>query len=82
MSDELTDCDCEPGIALLGGASMGFCGCILGLAAWGYRKKQPSIVEDQVAFVPIPRTSPVVSHFDPRHEDQDDASGVESREKQ
>lgn len=52
-----------------------FCGGILGLAAWGYRYKQPSSVEDQVAFVPIPRTSPVVSHFDPRGELGDDAEG-------
>jgi MFS family permease len=49
-----------------------FCGCILGLAAWGYRKKKPVSVEEQVAFVPIPRTSPVVSHFDPRHEAEDE----------
>jgi MFS family permease len=48
------------------------CGAVLGASAWGYRKKQPSSVEDQVAFVPIPRTSPVVSHFDPRHEDEDE----------
>jgi len=48
------------------------CGGILGVAAWGYRQKMPSSVEDQVAFVPIPRTSPVVSHFDPRHEDEDE----------
>ncbi|MBW2178389.1 MAG: MFS transporter [Deltaproteobacteria bacterium] len=44
------------------------CGGILGVVAWIYRHKLPSNVEDQVAFVPIPRTSPVVSHFDPRGE--------------
>jgi len=52
-----------------------FCGGILGLAALGYRYKKPSSVEDQVAYVPIPRTSPVVSHFDPRGESGDDAEG-------
>ena len=49
------------------------CGGILCLAAWWYRLKQPTNVEDQVAFVPIPRTSPVVSHFDPRGEPISDA---------
>ncbi|MBW2611216.1 MAG: MFS transporter [Deltaproteobacteria bacterium] len=44
------------------------CGGTLGVVAWIYRHKLPSNVEDQVAFVPIPRTSPVVSHFDPRGE--------------
>jgi len=48
------------------------CGGVLGVTAWGYRQKQPSSVEDQVAFAPIPRTSPVVSHFDPRHEDENE----------
>lgn len=46
-------------------------GGILGLAAWAYRLKQPVRMEDQVAYVPIPRTSPVVSHFDPRGEPDD-----------
>jgi MFS family permease len=50
-----------------------FCGGILCLAAWGYRRKQPASVKDQVVFVPIPRTSPVVSHFDPRGEPGDGA---------
>ena len=54
-----------------------FCGGMLGLAAWGYRRIQPSSMEDQVAFVPIPRTSPVVSHFDPRGE----AGGYDEDEK-
>ena len=57
-----------------------FCGCNLGLAAWGYRKKQPSSVEDQVTFVPIPRTSPVVSQFDPRHEDEEEPPETGDRE--
>ncbi|MEN8244416.1 MAG: hypothetical protein ABFS43_05895 [Thermodesulfobacteriota bacterium] len=61
-----------------------FCGGVLGLAALGYRHKQPSNVEEQVAFVPIPRTSPVVSHFDPRGEpggyDEDRAQTVGSKE--
>jgi len=58
------------------------CGLILGLAALGYRQKKPSRVEDQVAFVPIPRTSPVVSQFDPRGEtgDDDEERGSDSNE--
>ena len=58
------------------------CGLILGLAALGYRQKKPSRVEDQVAFVPIPRTSPVVSQFDPRGEtgDDDEDRGPDSKE--
>lgn len=42
------------------------CGGILGGTAWIFRKKLPSKVEDQVPFIPIPKTSPVVSTFDPR----------------
>jgi MFS family permease len=56
------------------------CGGILCLAAWGYRYKQPSNVEDQVAFVPIPRTSPVVSQFDPRGEPEDRTTEVGASE--
>ena len=66
-------------IALIGPWGLYFftalCGGILGLAAWGYRQQKPASVEDQVAFVPIPRTSPVVSHFDPRHEAEDEPPG-------
>lgn len=51
-----------------------FCGGTLSLAAWGYSRKRPGSVKDQVAFVPIPRTSPVVSHFDPRGEPGSDAA--------
>lgn len=55
------------------------------MAAWAYRLKQPGRVEDQVAYVPIPRTSPVVSHFDPRGESEDGApedSVPEARDRQ
>ena len=62
-------------IALIGPWGLYFytacCGGILGVTAWSYRQKQPASVEDQVAFAPIPRTSPVVSHFDPRGEAED-----------
>ncbi len=56
------------------------CGGILGVVAWIYRHKMPSNVEDQVAFVPIPRTSPVVSHFDPRGEAEGFFNDAETRE--
>ncbi len=56
------------------------CGGILGVVAWIYRHKLPSNVEDQVAFVPIPRTSPVVSHFDPRGEAEGFFNDAETRE--
>ncbi len=59
-------------IALVGPWGLYFftagCGGILCLSAWGYRYNRPGNMEDQVAFVPIPRTSPVVSQFDPRGE--------------
>lgn len=56
------------------------CGGILGVVAWIYRHKLPSNVEDQVAFVPIPRTSPVVSHFDPRGEAEGFSNDAATRE--
>ncbi len=46
------------------------CGGTLGVVALIYRNIQPSNVEDQVAFIPIPRTSPVVSTLDPRGESE------------
>ena len=42
------------------------CGGILGGAAWVFRKKLPGKIEDQVPFIPIPKTSPIVSTLDPR----------------
>jgi len=42
------------------------CGGILGGAAWIFRKKLPGKIEDQVPFIPIPKTSPIVSTLDPR----------------
>jgi hypothetical protein len=42
------------------------CGGLLGGAAWICRNKLPGKVEDQVPYIPIPKTSPVVSTFDPR----------------
>ncbi|MCG6911277.1 MAG: MFS transporter [Deltaproteobacteria bacterium] len=44
------------------------CGGVLGVSAWLVRYKLPSNVENQVAFVPLHRTSPVASHLDPRGE--------------
>lgn len=42
------------------------CGGTLGLVVWCLRKKLPSNLEEQVPYIPIPRTSPVVSKIDPR----------------
>ncbi len=47
------------------------CGGILGVTAWIYRNKLPVTVEDQVPFVPIPKTSSVVSALDPRGDPDD-----------
>ena len=44
------------------------CGGTLGMLVWGLRNKVPSNFEEQVPYVPIPRTSPVVSNIDPRGE--------------
>jgi len=42
------------------------CGGILGGTAWIYRNKFQINVEDQVPFIPMPKTSSVVSTLDPR----------------
>jgi len=42
------------------------CGGILGVTACIYRIKQSGEVKDQVPFIPMPKTSPVVSVLDPR----------------
>jgi MFS family permease len=42
------------------------CGGLLGGAAWICRNKLPGKVEDQVPYIPIPKTSPIVSVLDPR----------------
>jgi MFS family permease len=47
------------------------CGGILGGTAWIYRNKLPVKVEDQVPFIPIPKTSSVVSALDPRGDPDD-----------
>jgi len=47
------------------------CGGILGGSAWIFRKKLPSKTEEQVPFIPIPKTSPVVSNLDPRGDPDD-----------
>jgi MFS family permease len=47
------------------------CGGILGCAAWICRKWLKGKFEDQVPFVYIPRTSPVVSALDPRGDPDD-----------
>ena len=44
------------------------CGGILGGAAWIFRKKLSSKIEDEVPYIPIPKTSPIVSTLDPRGE--------------
>jgi MFS family permease len=43
------------------------CGGVLGVAAFIYRKKIAGKVEDQVPFIPMPKTSPMVSVLDPRN---------------
>ena len=42
------------------------CGGLLGGAAWFWRNKLSGKVEDQVPFIPVPKTSPMVSTLDPR----------------
>jgi MFS family permease len=44
------------------------CGGTLGAVVWSLRNKLPSNFEEQVPYIPIPRTSPVVSNIDPRGE--------------
>jgi MFS family permease len=44
------------------------CGAVLGITVWSLRNKVPSNLADQVPYVPIPRTSPVVSTIDPRRD--------------
>jgi MFS family permease len=46
------------------------CSGVLGVVVLGLRNKLPRNFEEQVPYVPIPRTSPVVSKFDPRRENQ------------
>ena len=43
------------------------CGGVLGVAAGIYRKKIAGMVEDQVPFISMPKTSPMVSVLDPRN---------------
>jgi len=47
------------------------CGGVLGGAACIYRIKQAGRVEDQVPFIPMPKTSPMVSVLDPRGNPED-----------
>lgn len=47
---------------------MAACGGLLGVATWIFRKKLPGKISDQVPFIPIPKTSPIVSTLDPRGE--------------
>ena len=44
------------------------CGGTLGVVVLGLRNKLPRNFEEQVPYIPIPRTSPVVSNIDPRGE--------------
>ena len=46
------------------------CGGTLGLVVWSLRNKLPGNFEEQVPYIPIPRTSPVVSNIDPRGEQE------------
>ncbi|MEE4265061.1 MAG: MFS transporter [Desulfobacteraceae bacterium] len=47
------------------------CGGTLGIIVWGLRNKLPRNFENQVPYIPIPKTSPVVSTIDPRGEHED-----------
>jgi MFS family permease len=47
------------------------CGGILGVAACIYRIKLAGRVEDQVPFIPLPKTSPMVGVLDPRSNPED-----------
>jgi len=47
---------------------MAACGGLLGGAAWIFREKLSGKISDQVPFIPIPKTSPIVSTLDPRGE--------------
>ena len=47
------------------------CGGILGVAACIYRLKLAGRVEDQVPFIPMPKTSPMVGVLDPRSNPED-----------
>jgi MFS family permease len=56
------------------------CGGVLGIVVAFLRNKLPRNIEQQVPYVPIPRTSPVISTIDPRGEPQvqydvDESSG-------
>ncbi len=42
------------------------CGGALGVIVLSLRNKLPSNFEEQVPYIPVPRTSPVVSNIDPR----------------
>ena len=46
------------------------CGGTLGLVVWSLRNRLPSNIEEQVPYIAIPRTSPVVSNIDPRGEQE------------
>lgn len=46
------------------------CGGILGVLVLSLQNKLPRNFEEQVPYIPIPRTSPVVSKIDPRREGQ------------
>jgi MFS family permease len=58
------------------------CGGVLGGTAWICRKKFPGKAEDRVPFIPIPKTSPVVSALDPRGDTdaRSEAGGVRTRQ--
>ena len=51
------------------------CGGILGVAAFICRKNLARKVEDQVSFVPMPKTSPMVGVLDPRSNPEDYSLG-------
>ncbi len=52
------------------------CGGSLGVAAWIFRKKLPSKIEDEVPYVAIPKTSPMVGTLDPRGEPEGDVKNA------
>jgi MFS family permease len=49
----------------------GACGGVFSLAAFIGRKKMAGKVEDQVPFIPMPKTSPMVGVLDPRSNSED-----------
>jgi MFS family permease len=56
------------------------CSGLLGVVVLSLRNKLPRNFEEQVPYIPIPRTSPVVSTIDPRREHEDQSNKSEMSE--